>query len=99
MHVTLITDKISLIEDVVSQMKTLTKELAVDPILLELISEIQSSHHFSVTESHQLRRYLERASALGIEVGKIQSTANSSQDGKSILSFLEKEIKSLSTFS
>lgn len=97
--VTLITDKISLIEDVVSQMKTLAKELAVDPILLELISEIQSSHHFSVTESHQLRRYLERASALGIEVEKIQSTANSSQDGKSILSFLEGEIKSFSTFS
>ena len=95
----LISSQVSLIERIVKKMESLCNELTMDPFLLTLLSEIHSLHHFTVTENHQLERLIQRACCLGLKKSSIQSFAKSADSGKSILSFLSREIGKLGTFS
>ena len=89
----LIASQLTLIEEIVEQMDDLSNRLSPDPVILELIEQIRSKFHFSSTQTHQLEKLVKQANALGLEITKISSIADSADNAKNCINFLRQNLE------
>lgn len=92
---TLISAQIESIAEIVEQLENLSRELKLEPEVLDLIGQVKSVHHFSVTQSHQLEKLVRHAHTLGFEIAELKSLLASSPNAKSLLSSLDQKLEPL----
>ena len=91
----LISIHLPLIDEIVESMNDIIQSISLDPILLKLVNKIQSSHHFTVTQSHQLRKVIQQAHVLGLNNSKITDLVSSCANAKDLIAALKKKLEPL----
>ena len=91
----LISIHLPLIDEIIESMDGIIQSISLDPILLKLVTKIQSSHHFTFTQSHQLRKVIQQAHALGLKNSKITNLVSSCANAKDLIAALKKKLEPL----
>lgn len=91
----LISIHLPLIDEIIESMDGIIQSISLDPILLKLVNKIQSSHHFTFTQSHQLRKVIQQAHVLGLNNSKITDLVSSCANAKDLIAALKKKLEPL----
>ena len=89
----LISIHLPLIDEIIESMDDIIESISLDPIQLKLVNKIQSSYHFTVTQSHQLRKVIQQAHALGLKNSKITNLVSSCTNAKDLIATLKKKLE------